>query len=232
VPPRTRTAVHALGARHWHTLLRGAYVGLVRGKAAAIATPANLARHAGFLPHPLGAPRANNGQPAPGPGVGLGRSSQEPGAREWLAMLWAPRPSPVSAAPFPSWDGPILRRATTLLLAQTAQESVHDSARQPESFGHHHMDMARPGAAVRRAQLLQELSDRLGVRRSASGEALALVPARPVRRWRRLRRACQPGCDHAPRGPRGASLVALREPGDHGNDGGWAGVLHDRDLFG
>jgi hypothetical protein len=94
-----------------------------------------------------------------------------------------------SAARFPSGNGLILQRAMTLLLAQAAQKGVHDSARQPESFGHRHMDMARPGAAVRRAQLVQELPDRLGVRRPASGKALALFSARPVRRRRRLRRA-------------------------------------------
>jgi hypothetical protein len=67
---------------------------------------------------------------------------------------------------------------------------------------------------------------------AASGEAIALVPARPVRRWRRLRRAWQPGSDHARGGPCGANVVALREPRDHGNDGGWAGVLHDGNLRG
>jgi hypothetical protein len=144
---------------------------------------------------PRGLPTASLGRPAShqrrasGPGLVQGPATgQEPGTRERLAKLGA-RPPPISAAPFPSGDGSILRRATTLLLAQAAQESVDYSARHPESFGHRHMDMARPGAAVRRAQLVQELSDRLGVRRSASGEALALVPARPVRRWRRLRRA-------------------------------------------
>jgi hypothetical protein len=137
----------------------------------------------------LDGPRANSGART-GPGLMQGlAASQEPSTRERLAKLGA-RASPTSAAPFPSGDGSILqRRATTLLLAQAAQESVHDSARQPESFGHRHMDMARPGAGVRRAQLVQELPDRLGVRRPASGKALALLPARPVRRRRRLRRA-------------------------------------------
>jgi hypothetical protein len=179
---------HALGARNWHRLLRGAYVGLVREEAGAIATPANVARHAGFPRHPWAAREPPTAHKRARAWCGAGPPARSMAPGEWLAKLGA-RPPQTSAPPFPSGNGLILRRATTLLLAQAAQESVYDSARQPEGFGHRHMDMARPGAAVRRAQLVQELPDRLGVTRPASGEALARVPARPVRRWRRLRRA-------------------------------------------
>jgi hypothetical protein len=95
-----------------------------------------------------GIPWPASQQPAVVPGLVQGpAASQEPGTREWLAKQGA-RPSPTSAAPFPSGNGLILQRSTTLLLAQAAQIGVHDSARQPESFGHRYMDMAPPFAAL------------------------------------------------------------------------------------
>jgi hypothetical protein len=111
--------------------------------------PANLARYAGSLPPPLGGARAS-GTRAARIWVHIPAARQGPGTQEWLAKPGA-RPPPISAAPIPSGNGLILQRATTLPLAQTAQESVHDSARQPESFGHHHMDVrgqAPPFAAL------------------------------------------------------------------------------------